>query len=49
MKEKKNFKYVIMIGSSVIATILIVFPLIMYLCYQDKTSEVIIIINFRLY
>lgn len=42
MKEKKKFNLVIIIGTFVISLILAGFPLIMYLCYQDKVNEIVL-------
>ena len=42
MKDKKKFNLVIIIGTFAVGFILMTFPLIMYLCYQDKVSEIIL-------
>lgn len=42
MKDKNKFNFVIILGQSVIGFILMIFPLIMYLCYQDNVQEIIL-------
>lgn len=42
MVDKKKFNLVVYIGNLFISLILIGFPLIMYLCYQDKTAEIVL-------
>ena len=42
MKDKNKFNLVIILGQSVIGFILMTFPLIMYMCYQDNVQEIIL-------
>jgi proton-coupled amino acid transporter len=42
MKEKEKFPLIIIFGTMVVSTILIGFPLIMYICYQDDTQEIVL-------
>lgn len=41
MKNKEDFPKVVILGMSVVITILIGFPLLAYFCFQDKTKDVI--------
>lgn len=42
MRDKKNFHWVIIIGTFFISIILTGFPLIMYFCYQDAVNEIVL-------
>ena len=41
MKDKKDFPKVVLIGMTVVITILIGFPLLAYFCFKDQTKDVI--------
>jgi hypothetical protein len=43
MQDKKDFPKVVMIGMTVVISILIGFPLLAYFCFKDETKDVIII------
>lgn len=42
MKDKSKFNLVIILGTFSVGIILMTFPLIMYLCYQDNVNEIVL-------